>query len=69
MSDDKTKLSRRKFLLTVGAGGAAGAAAVAAATAGRAVPGGTETVEAAKREVAGSGASEHMRNYYRTARI
>jgi len=66
MSENKTKLSRRNFLLAVGAGGAAGAAAVVAT----AVP---KTQAAAatldKRSSAGYQASAHVRNYYRTTKV
>lgn len=68
MSENKTKLSRRHFLLSLGAGGAAGAAAVATVAGGAAAP----AVEQAVKEAAagkGAGTSEHARNYYRTARI
>ncbi|ANQ86643.1 hypothetical protein [Azoarcus olearius] len=68
MSENKTKLSRRHFLLSLGAGGAAGAAAVATVASGGAAP----VVEQAVKEAATdkqAGASEHARNYYRTARI
>ncbi|PLX77163.1 MAG: hypothetical protein C0607_02175 [Azoarcus sp.] len=68
MSENKTKLSRRNFLLSLGAGGAAGAAAVATVASGPAAP----AVEQAVKSAASServGTSEHMRNYYSTARI
>lgn len=68
MKDDKTKLSRRNFLMAVGAGGAASAAALAA-SAGRTVPGAAQAVEDARREAAEQGSSAHMRSYYRSARI
>ena len=66
MSENKTKLSRRNFLLAVGAGGAAGAAAVAA----KAVPQ-TQPVATVgdKRSTKGYQASAHVRNYYRTAKV
>lgn len=68
MSENKTRLSRRQFLLSLGASGAAGAAAVAAVTAGAGVP---AVDQAAKTVASGERAdtSAHMRNYYRTARI
>lgn len=71
MSENKTKLSRRNFLLSLGAGGAAGAAAVAAVSTGSAVPAVPAVQEAAKAAATGerAGVTEHMRNYYRTARI
>jgi hypothetical protein len=66
MSENKTKLSRRNFLLAVGAGGAAGAAAMVAT----AVP---KTQVAAvpldKRSSTGYQASAHVRNYYRTTKV
>lgn len=68
MSENKTRLSRRQFLLSLGAGGAAGAAAVAAVTTGATAP---EVTQAAKAVAAGErpDTTEHMRNYYRTARV
>ena len=48
MKDDNTKLSRRNFLMAVGASGAAGAAALAA-TATKTVPGAAQAVETARR--------------------
>lgn len=68
MKDDQTKLSRRSFLLAIGAGGAAGAAALAV-TAGRTVPGAAQALESARREAGEQGTTEHMRSYYRSARI
>ncbi len=68
MKDDKTKLSRRSFLMAIGAGGAAGAAALAA-SAGRTVPGAAQAVEGARREAVEQGTTEHMRRYYRSARV
>jgi hypothetical protein len=66
MSQNKSKLSRRNFLLAVGAGGAAGAAAIAAKTAPPAQPAATGN---AKRSAAGYEPSAHVRNYYRTAKV
>ena len=68
MSEKKTSLPRRHFLLTLGTGGVAGAAVVAATTTGRLVP------EVAQTKNSGYGEritddSAHRRNYYRTARI
>ena len=68
MKDDNTKLSRRNFLMAIGASGAAGAAALAA-TATKTVPGAAQAVETARREEADKGVTEHMRNYYRSARV
>jgi hypothetical protein len=64
MSERSQRLSRRNFLLTVGVGGAATAAAVVAtkksspATSGK-----------GKRESRGYHATEHVNNYYRTAKV
>ena len=66
MSENKTKLSRRNFLLAVGAGGAAGAAAVVAS----AVPQAQTAVTAGdKQRSKGYEATAHVRNYYRTAKV
>jgi len=63
MSDNKTKLSRRNFLLTVGA---AGAAAIAAKAVPQARPAATAED---KKNTKGYHASAHIRNYYRTAKV
>ena len=65
MNEKKAKLSRRNFLLAVGAGGAATAAAVVATR--KATP----SVEASKdkRATTGYHASEHVNNYYRTTKV
>jgi len=64
MSERSLRLSRRKFLLTVGAGSAATAAAVVATK---------KTTSAApakdKRATRGYHATEHVNNYYRTAKV
>jgi hypothetical protein len=62
----ETKLSRRNFLLTVGASGAAGAAALAAKTVPPVQP---TAARDAKRRTAGYQDSAHIRNYYRTAKV
>ena len=68
MSEIKTKLSRRNFLLAVGAGGAAGAAALVATTS--AVPQAQPAAgNADKRKGTGYRASTHVNNYYRTAKV
>lgn len=60
------KLSRRNFLLAVGAGSAATAAAIATRTAEVAAPApGGEN----KKHGKGYEESAHVRNYYRTTRI
>ena len=66
MSENKSKLSRRNFLLAVGAGGAAGAAAVVAKAVPQAQPVAAAT---GKRSTKGYQASAHIRNYYRTAKV
>lgn len=67
MSDrSKSRLSRRHFLLSIGAGGAATAAAIVAKQAPS-----TEqvTTGTGKRATRGYQASEHVNNYYRTAKV
>lgn len=66
MSENRTKLSRRNFLLAVGAGGAAGAAAIAATAAPKTQP---AVANLDKRSTAGYQASAHVRNYYRTTKV
>ncbi|MGA8049089.1 MAG: formate dehydrogenase [Burkholderiales bacterium] len=65
MSDSTRRLSRRHFLISVGAGGAASAAAVVAKTA----PSTPKAGAAGKRPARGYQASEHVHNYYRTTKI
>jgi hypothetical protein len=65
MSQKKAILSRRNFLLTVGAGGAATAAAIVAKNAATpATSGGKD-----KRATSGYKVSEHIENYYRTTKV
>ena len=64
MSERTTRLSRRNFLLTVGAGGAATAAAVVATKKSSPVTSGQ-----GKRATRGYQATEHVGNYYRTAKV
>jgi len=64
-STNTKRLSRRKFLLTVGAGGAATAAAVVATQKKPAASGQGED----KRATRGYRASEHVANYYRSAKV
>jgi hypothetical protein len=66
MSENKAKLSRRNFLLAVGAGGAASAAAIVAKTVPQAQPVATG---GDKKRTKGYHASEHIRNYYRTTKV
>jgi hypothetical protein len=64
MTEKKTRLSRRNFLLTVGAGGAATAAAVVTSNS-------TPPAESGKgkRATRGYHATEHVNNYYRTTKV
>jgi hypothetical protein len=68
MSQGQTKLSRRNFLLAVGAGGAVSAAAIAAKTVPQARPQPVADGDD-KKKTRGYQASEHVRNYYRTAKV
>ena len=65
MSEPTKRLSRRNFLLTVGASGAATAAAIVAKTSG------SESLEKdqGKRTTRGYHTSEHINNYYRTTKV
>ena len=65
MTERTKRLSRRNFLLTVGAGSAATAAAIVAQKSG------SDVLEKAqdKRATRGYQASEHVSNYYRTAKV
>jgi len=65
MTDRTKRLSRRNFLLTVGAGGAVGAAAIVATKSSRLQPAKSED----KRATRGYQASEHVNNYYRTTKV
>ena len=65
MSQKKAVLSRRNFLLTVGAGGAATAAVIVAKTA--ATPSASASKD--KRATSGYKVSEHINNYYRTTKV
>lgn len=59
------RLSRRNFLLTVGAGGAATAAAIVAKNSSPTqTPAGKD-----KRATRGYHATEHVNNYYRTTKV
>jgi len=64
VSQKDAKLSRRNFLLTVGAGGAATAAAVVAGKKG--APATSQVAGHAKR---GYHESAHVNNYYRTTKV
>ncbi len=65
MSEKRAKLSRRNFLLTMGAGGAAATAAAVMTKA----PAGPAKPSDDKRATAGYQASEHVNNYYRTTKV
>ena len=62
---DKTRHSRRNFLIAAGATGAAAVAAIGAKTAPQ--PAATSKKEGGKRS--GYELTEHVRNYYRTTRV
>jgi hypothetical protein len=64
MSERSLRLSRRNFLLTLGAGGAASAAAVI--TSKKSAP---AVSGKGKRATRGYHATEHVNNYYRTAKV
>ncbi len=63
MSAQSKRLSRRNFLLSLGAGGAAAAAAVVSKNTPDTPPDGS------KRGTRGYQESAHIRNYYRTAKV
>jgi shikimate 5-dehydrogenase len=64
MSERAKRLSRRNFLLTLGAGGAATAAAIVAKNAPP-----TQSADKSKRATRGYHATEHVNNYYRTTKV
>ena len=64
MTERTKSLSRRNFLLAVGAGGAATAAAITASHAPRS----DRALDREKRPTSGYYASEHVKTYYRTTR-
>ena len=66
MSDRSKRLSRRNFLLTLGAGGAASAAAVVATKVPSIKP---APATKDKRATRGYQQSEHVNNYYRTTKV
>ena len=65
MTERTKRLSRRNFLLTVGAGSAVTAAAIVAKTAPPAQP----SSGSGKRATRGYHASEHVNNYYPTTKV
>jgi hypothetical protein len=64
VTEKKAKLSRRNFLLTVGAGGAATAAAIVTTKSTPSAKSGE-----GKRATRGYHATEHVNNYYRTTKV
>ena len=64
MNQKKPTLSRRNFLLTVGAGGAATAATLVAKNAPTDIAASPD-----KRATSGYKVSEHINNYYRTTKV
>jgi hypothetical protein len=66
MKTKQTTLSRRNFLIAVGAGSAATAAAVAGKVASKPEPSRSSTD---KRSGAGYEETAHVRNYYRTTKV
>lgn len=64
MTERTKRLSRRNFLLTVGAGGAATAVAIVAKNGAS-----SQSTDKSKRATRGYHASEHVNNYYRTAKV
>ena len=64
MAQKKAVLSRRNFLLTLGAGGAATAAAVVGQKASAPAIDGAD-----KRATSGYKVTEHVSKYYRTAKV
>ena len=65
MTEKKPKLSRRNFLLTMGAGGAATAAAIV----GKNTLSPSASGSKDKRATSGYKVSEHINNYYRTTKV
>ena len=65
MNEKSSKLSRRAFLLSVGAGGAAGAAALVAK--GKAPA--SASVDNDRKDSRGYQETAHVRNYYRTTQV
>ena len=69
MSERTKRLSRRNFLLTVGAGGAATAAAIVATKSPTQPASANRAATNDKRATRGYQASEHVNNYYRTTKV
>ena len=68
MSASAPRLSRRNFLLSIGAGGAATAAAIVAKTAPEA-PAAVSGSDSGKRAGRGYHVTAHVKNYYRTTKV
>ncbi len=66
MAETKSRLSRRNFLLAVGAGSAGAAAAMLAKSVPQSEP--NAQVED-KAKLKGYHDTEHIRNYYRTTKV
>jgi hypothetical protein len=66
MSERTKRLTRRNFLLTLGAGSAATAAAIVAS---KSSPRTTNSSAKDKRATRGYQSSEHVNNYYRTTKV
>jgi shikimate 5-dehydrogenase len=66
MSERSKRLTRRNFLLTLGAGGAATAAAIVATKSPSSKP---APATNDKRATRGYQSSEHVNNYYRTTKV
>ena len=64
MTERSKRLSRRIFLLTVGAGSAATAAAIVAKKSPS-----SQAPDKSKRASRGYHATEHVNNYYRTTKV
>jgi len=64
-NETKSKLSRRNFLLAVGAGGAATAAAIAS----KSLTPPTDAVAAGDKRGKGYRETAHVRSYYNTAKV
>jgi len=69
MSERAQRLTRRKFLLTLGASGAATAAAVVAHSVAGSKSSQPEDEAQQQPASAGYQVSSHIRNYYRTAKV
>ncbi len=66
MNERSSRLSRRHFLLAASAGGAATAAAIVAQ---KSAPASGSPASKDKRAAAGYAETDHVRDYYRTAKV